>query len=61
MDERYWQAGQVAEELKNKGVLAIPFQQNSLRFVTHLDITDEHIERALKILGQVFDSRAFAK
>jgi threonine aldolase len=32
------------EKLKGKGVLAYPFGPESIRFVTHLDISDPHME-----------------
>ena len=32
------------EILENKGVLAVPFGKNLIRFVTHLDLDENHIE-----------------
>lgn len=41
------------EKLKQKGILAVPFGGNTVRFVFHLDITDEMMEDIFKILPQM--------
>jgi threonine aldolase len=38
------------ERLKSYGILASPFGDNTIRFVTHLDITDEMMEDVMCIL-----------
>jgi threonine aldolase len=38
------------EKLKEKGINASPFGPSTIRFVTHLDITEEMIERTKEIL-----------
>jgi threonine aldolase len=37
------------EMLKQKGILAATFGKDKVRFVTHLDFTDEHLERFRKV------------
>lgn len=32
------------EELKKKGILAVPFGKGQVRFVTHLDLNDNHLD-----------------
>ncbi len=41
------------EQLKEKGVLAVPFGGNQIRFVTHLDFTDEMLEKMVDITGNL--------
>jgi len=41
------------EKLKEKGVLAVPFGKNEVRFVTHLDYTDDMLEKTLKVLKKL--------
>lgn len=38
------------EKLKTNGILAAPFGAQTVRFVTHLDVTDEMMERVLAVL-----------
>ncbi len=40
--------------LRNNGVLVVPFGHTVLRAVTHLDVTQRHMEAALEIFRQVF-------
>ncbi len=40
-----------AERLKDRGVLAAPFGPHTMRFVTHLDFTDEMLDRVLSVLS----------
>ena len=37
-------ASKLLEELSAKGIMAVPFGKNDIRFVTHLDFTDEMLE-----------------
>ncbi len=43
----------VLHKLATKGVSGIAFGPNQVRFVTHLDFTDAHLEQLLKILKEV--------
>jgi threonine aldolase len=49
-----WDAHQLQDALKEKGVLCIAFSKNHIRFVTHLDIDDQDMEDAMSILGDVY-------
>lgn len=40
----------IVEKLEKNGVLCVPFGGNTIRWVTHLDITSKHLENALQIL-----------
>jgi len=44
---------QVAEAMKKEGVLVHAFGKTQIRLVTHLDVTAEDIEKALKAFGKV--------
>lgn len=41
------------EKLKAKGILAVPFGGNTIRFVTHLDISENMIEQTCKLLKEI--------
>lgn len=45
---------QVAEEMKREGVLIHAFGKSQIRLVTHLDVSSEDIEVALKAFEKVF-------
>jgi threonine aldolase len=47
-------AVEVAEAMKKEGVLIHAFSKTQIRLVTHLDVTTEDIEKALKAFGKVF-------
>ncbi len=47
-------APQVAEAMKKEGVLIHAISKTQIRLVTHLDVTAEDIERALKVFERVF-------
>lgn len=38
-------------EWKKKGLLAIPFGQNDIRLVTHLNFTDDMLQKTMEIIG----------
>ncbi len=40
-------------QLKEKGVLAVPFGGNQIRFVTHLDFTEQMLEQTMKIIQKM--------
>jgi threonine aldolase len=43
----------LALQLREKDILAIPISSNQLRFVTHLDITPEMVDRAVDIINKL--------
>jgi threonine aldolase len=43
----------VLEQLRETGVLALPMGPGRVRFVTHLDVDDDAIERALEALKRL--------
>lgn len=45
-----WAVPAYLEYLKSKGVLAVPFGGQAVRFVTHLDISDAHLDQALEAI-----------
>ena len=46
-------ATQVAEAMKKEGILVHAFAKMQIRLVTHLDVTAEQIEKALKAFKKV--------
>ena len=48
-DPAKYDVAKVTAELKEHGVLAIAFSQTKIRFVTHLDLTDDDIEKAIEV------------
>jgi threonine aldolase len=38
------------DDMKKKGLLAVPFGPSTIRMVTHLDVTDEKISQAKEIM-----------
>jgi len=44
---------EILEKLKQKGILGIDFGENLIRFVTHLDIHDEHLEPCVKAFQSI--------
>jgi len=46
-------ASAIAEELSARGLKSIPFSKTRIRFVTHLDISDDDIEFAISVLQSV--------
>ncbi len=47
-------AAQVAEAMKKEGILIHPFGKMQIRLVTHLDVTADDIEKALKAFKKAF-------
>jgi len=47
-------AYEIAEMIKEKGILSIPFSHNKIRFVTHLNISRDEIYKTLEIFSQIF-------
>jgi threonine aldolase len=50
-------ATQMAEAMQKEGVLIHAFGKMQIRLVTHLDVTAEDIEKALKGFGKVFGKK----
>ena len=50
-------AAQVAEAMKNEGVLIHAFGKTQIRLVTHLDVSAEDIEKALKVFEKMFGKK----
>lgn len=46
-------AREIAQQFKDKGLLAIAISANQIRFVTHLDISPEMVGRAVEIIEQL--------
>lgn len=46
-------AHEIAQALKDKGVLAMPMSPTQLRFVTHLDISDANMNETLEIITKL--------
>ncbi len=46
-------AHQIAQALKDKGILAMPMSPTQLRFVTHLDISDANMQDTIKTIKQL--------
>jgi threonine aldolase len=47
----------VAETMKKEGVLIHAFGKTQIRLVTHLDVSNDDIEEALKVLEKVFGKK----
>lgn len=50
-------AQQIAEAMKHHNVLIHAFGKTQIRLVTHLDVTEEDVETALKAFGEVIGKR----
>ena len=50
-------AAQVAEAMKKEGILIHAFGRMQIRLVTHLDVTADDIEKALKAFGKVLGKK----
>jgi threonine aldolase len=49
-----WSSGDLLKVLAERGVLAVPVDNTKVRMVTHLDVNRDQVERAAKILRDVF-------
>ncbi len=58
-DQTQFNVNQVVSALVENGVLGIAFSQTKIRFVTHLDLDDEDIERAIAVFDQVIGEGVF--
>jgi len=52
--KRGWDARRVVEELKKRGVLILRIQGSLLRAVTHLDVSEDDIEKAILVFKRLF-------
>ena len=43
----------ILAKLKNSGILGVPFGANQIRFVTHLDFTDDMLEQTVSVLREM--------
>ena len=55
-----WTPSQVVERAAAAGLLLSPFGRTHVRAVTHLDVDDDGIDRALLVLRGILDTRATA-
>jgi len=58
VERRLGTAAEVCQKLKGMGVLALPTLPQRIRFVCHLDVTREMVERAVDAIGSVVGGRA---
>jgi threonine aldolase len=49
-----WSSGDLLKVLAERGVLAVPVDHAKVRMVTHLDVNRDQVERAAKIVRDVF-------
>jgi threonine aldolase len=47
-------APEIVQMLKENGVLALPFSQTKIRFVTHMDVSRDDIDQAIKSIRTLF-------
>jgi threonine aldolase len=52
------QPSEVVRRAAGDGVLIVPFGPNRVRAVTHLDVDDDGISRAVDVLGSILGSRS---
>ncbi|MFT3879121.1 MAG: hypothetical protein QM703_05600 [Gemmatales bacterium] len=57
LDPKLGTAAQAQAKLQEQGVLTLPTAAQTLRFVTHLDVNREQIERAGSVLRTVLNAR----
>ena len=56
VDKEWGTAAQFSESLKKAGVLTLPFGPQSVRLVTHLDVSMQQIEQACEAIENVASS-----
>ncbi|MFN5466996.1 MAG: threonine aldolase family protein [Pirellulaceae bacterium] len=57
VDPRRGTAKQLVEQLREHGVLAMPFGPQSIRMVTHLDLSSSQIDRACAVIERIGQHR----
>jgi threonine aldolase len=57
VDPRRGTAKQLVEQLREHGVLAMPFGPQSIRMVTHLDLSSSQIDRACEVIERIGQHR----
>ena len=50
IDKNWGTASQLAESLRQNGILVMPFGPQSVRLVTHLDVSRNQIEHACEVI-----------
>ena len=58
LKETQWNAHQVTEMLKEKGILVLPISKNKLRAVTHIDIGDGDIQYLESVVNSIFSKNS---
>ncbi len=53
-------ASQVAEGVKKEGVLIHPIGKTQIRMVTHLDVNQEDVEKALKAFRKILPEKSMS-
>lgn len=48
-----WTAEKFLAKIAEKGILASPFGPKTIRFVTHLDLSEEMIDRTIEVIKQI--------
>jgi len=51
-----WTARRAVEELRQRGILVLLIQEPLIRAVTHLDVSEEDIERTISVFQELFSS-----
>lgn len=54
-------AAEIAEAMKDRGILCNALTSDSIRLVTHYHITDDDIQKTIQVIGDVIERRAVAK
>jgi threonine aldolase len=57
VDPRRGNARQLVDQLREHGVLAMPFGPQSIRMVTHLDLSSSQIDRACEVIERIGQHR----
>ena len=55
IDADFFSTVDLTNSLKEQRVLALPFSTNKIRFVTHMDLSDEDIDTAIKVIVNIFN------
>ena len=50
-----FQAEEFVQRIREKGVLAVAIRQNLVRFVTHKDVDEQDVQRAIEAVGSVLE------
>jgi threonine aldolase len=61
LDPRLGTAAEVCARLRDRGVLALPNLPQRIRFVLHLDVSSEQVDRAADVIAEVLAPSAAAR